>query len=160
MEYVDEKGERQTPVMLHRALFGSLERFIGILIEHYTGKLPAWLSSVQVSVLTISETFNDYAKCLSHVFDASGLRVELDDSKDKVGYKIRQHTLQKVPFMVIVGANEVEAKTVNLRLLNGKKISFDDIESALNYLKEACRPPDMLDEEHAIKSAIQALKTF
>lgn len=92
LEYVDENGLRQRPVMLHRALFGSLERFTGILIEHYTGKLPAWLSPVQVAVLTISETFGDYAGRLSNVFESSGLRVELDNSKEKVGYKIRQQT--------------------------------------------------------------------
>ncbi len=158
LEYVDEKGERQTPVMLHRALFGSLERFIGILIEHYTGKLPAWLSPVQVAVLTISETFNDYAARLGDVLEASGLRVELDDSKEKVGYKIRQQTLQKVPFMMIVGAKEVATNQVNLRLLDGKQRSFDGIESAVDYLRQACRPPDVVDQQHSIAASIQALR--
>lgn len=159
LEYVDEKGERQTPVMLHRALFGSLERFTGILIEHFTGKLPAWLSPVQVSVLTISETFNDYATGLVNVFEASGIRVESDNSKEKIGYKIRQQTLQKTPFMVIVGANEVETNRVNLRLLDGKQMSFDDIESAVDYLRQACKPPDVIDQKQSIEASIQALKT-
>jgi len=100
LEYVDENGLKQTPVMLHRALFGSLERFIGILIEHYAGKFPAWLAPVQVSVLTISEQFNEYAERVNNTLEAAGLRAELDKSKEKVGYKIRQQTLQKVPFMV------------------------------------------------------------
>ena len=158
LEYVDEKGERQTPVMLHRALFGSLERFTGILIEHYTGKLPAWLCPVQVAVLTISETFNDYAARLTDVFEATGLRVELDPSKEKIGYKIRQQTLQKVPFMVVVGANEVETQQVKLRLLDGKQIGFDDIESALDYLTQTCRPPDVIEPQHAVKTSLEALK--
>ena len=159
LEYVDDKGERQTPVMLHRALFGSLERFTGILIEHYTGKLPAWLCPVQIAVLTISETFNDYAVRLGDVFEAASLRVEVDNSNAKIGYKIREQTLQKVPFMVVVGANEVESNQVNLRLLNGKQIGFDNIESALDYLRQACRPPDIIDQQHSIQASIQALKT-
>ena len=159
LEYVDENGLKQTPVMLHRALFGSLERFTGILIEHYAGKLPAWLAPVQVAVLTISEPFGDYAQRLSNTIDASGLRVELDNSKEKVGYKIRQHTLQKVPFMVIVGANEVETGQVNLRLLNGKQISFPDIESAVDHLAQICRPPDVIDRQQAIDESINMLKT-
>ncbi len=160
LEYVDDKGERQTPVMLHRALFGSLERFTGILIEHYTGKLPAWLCPVQIAVLTISETFNHYAVRLGDVFEASSLRVEVDNSNEKIGYKIREKTLQKVPFMVVVGANEVESNQVNLRLLNGKQISFDNIESAVGYLRQACRPPDIIDQQHSIQASIQALKTL
>lgn len=159
LEYVDDKGERQTPVMLHRALFGSLERFTGILIEQYTGKLPAWLCPVQIAVLTISETFNDYASRLANVFAASSLRVELDNSNEKIGYKIRQQTLQKVPFMLIVGENEVESNCVNLRLHNGEQISFDDIESAVDYLTQACRPPDVIDQQELIQTSIQALKT-
>jgi len=158
LEYVDDKGERQTPVMLHRALFGSLERFTGILIEHYTGKLPPWLSPVQIAVLTISETFNDYAARLADVFEASSLKVELDNSNEKIGYKIRENTLQKVPFMVIIGANEVESNQVNLRLNSGEQISFDDVESAVDYLRDACRPPDVIDQQQSIQTSIQALK--
>ena len=158
LEYVDEQGQRQTPVMLHRALFGSLERFTGILIEHYSGKLPAWLSPVQVAVLTISNNFGEYATQLSNTFEVSGLRVELDNSKEKVGYKIRQQTLKKVPYMVIVGANELETGAVNLRLLNGKQKKFSDVESALDYLTECCRPPDMVDQQQAFADSLQALQ--
>jgi len=146
LEYVDENGLKQTPVMLHRALFGSLERFIGILIEHYAGKFPAWLAPVQVSVLTISEQFNEYAECLHNEFEAAGFRVEFDKSKEKVGYKIRQHTLQKVPFMVIVGANEVETGQVNLRLFNGKQMNFEDIKTAIEHLQQNCRQPDVIEK--------------
>lgn len=159
LEYVDENGARQTPVMLHRALFGSLERFTGILIEHYTGKLPGWLSPIQVAVLTISETFNDYAARLTNVLETAGLRVAIDKSKEKVGYKIRQQTLQKIPFMVIVGEKEVETHQVNLRLLDGKQMSFDDIDNALEYLTQACRAPDVSNQQQAIEASIEALKT-
>ena len=159
LEYVDENGLKQTPVMLHRALFGSLERFTGILIEHYAGKLPAWLAPVQVAVLTISEPFGDYAERLSNAIEASGLRVELDNSKEKVGYKIRHKTLQKVPAMVIVGANEVETGQVNIRLLDGEQISFPDTESAISHLTQTCRPPDMIDRQQVFETSKQDLKT-
>lgn len=158
LQYVDENGERKTPVMLHRALFGSLERFTGILIEHYTGKLPAWLSPVQVAILTISESFNEYSSALGDVFESAGLRVDLDLSKEKVGYKIRQQTLQKTPYMVIIGAKEMETKQVNLRSLDGEQQNFEDIESALAYLTETCRAPDVSDQTLAIEQTINALK--
>lgn len=157
LSYVDEHGERQTPVLLHRALFGSLERFIGILIEHYTGKLPSWLSPVQVAILTISEGFNDYAERLAHVFEAAGLRVTLDSSKEKVGYKIRQQTLKKSPYMLIVGANEVETGQVNLRRLDGSQENFENSQSAVNYLKVSCRAPDLNDPDEALNACLAAL---
>lgn len=152
LEYVDESDQRQPPVMLHRALFGSLERFTGILIEHYAGKLPAWLAPIQVTVLTISENFNDYASRLAKALQISGLRVEVDNSKEKIGYKIRQHTLNKSPFMLIVGANEVETGQVNLRLLNGDQVNLLNVESAIEYFTEACRPPDMIDQKQALEA--------
>jgi len=124
--------------------------FIGILIEHYAGKFPAWLAPVQVSVLTISEQFNEYAERVNNTFEAAGLRAALDTSKEKVGYKIRQQTLQKVPFMVIIGSNEVETGQVNLRLLNGEQVSFPNIESAIEHLKQSCRQPDVIDQPETL----------
>jgi len=150
LEYIDSDGVRQTPVMLHRALFGSLERFTGILIEHYAGKLPAWLAPTQVSVLTISENFNSYASRVTQALTLSGLRAELDDSKEKVGYKIRQQTLKKTPFMIIIGANEVDTGQVNLRLLNGEQINFSNLSSAIDHLTTTCRPPDAINQQQAI----------
>ena len=143
LEYVDENGEKQTPVMLHRALFGSLERFIGILIEHCAGKFPAWLAPEQVAILTISDRFNEHAQSMSNAFETAGLRVTFDNSKEKVGYKIRQQTLNKTPYMVIIGANEIETGEVNVRLLNGKQMNFPDSESALEYLVKKCTAPDI-----------------
>ena len=157
LEYVDENGLRQTPVMLHRALFGSLERFTGILIEHYAGKFPAWLAPVQVAVLTISETFNEYAARVTNVLEVKGLRIELDSSKEKVGYKIRQQTLKKVPFMMIIGANEVETGKVNLRLLNGEQLALSSIENAIDYLAEHCRAPDILDQQKGLNALLDTL---
>ncbi len=142
LEYVDECGEKQPPVMLHRALFGSLERFIGILIEHYAGKFPSWLAPVQVSILTISEQFGDHAQRIGKILDTAGLRVEVDLGNDKVGYKIRRHTLSKVPYMLVVGSNEVETGQVNLRFLNGDQKQFASIESATNSLLKYCLIPD------------------
>ncbi|MFT6389348.1 MAG: threonyl-tRNA synthetase [Cellvibrionaceae bacterium] len=152
LEYVDDNDQRQPPVMLHRALFGSLERFTGILIEHYEGKLPAWLAPVQVSILTISEGFNDYASRVAEALTLSNLRIELDNSKEKIAYKIRQHTLSKVPFMMIIGANEVETGQVSLRLLNGKKINLADMKAATDYLINACRAPDVVDHKQALEA--------
>ena len=158
LDYVDRDGERRAPVMLHRALFGSLERFTGILIEHYEGKFPVWLAPVQVTVLTISEKFEDYAKKINQVLDIAGLRSELDTSKEKIGYKIRQQTLKKVPYMMVIGANEAESGQVNLRSRDGEQINFDDINSALAYLHDACRPPDIVDQQQALRASVEALK--
>ena len=160
IDYVDQDGSKRAPVMLHRALFGSLERFTGILIEHYEGKFPAWLAPAQVAILTISEKFEDYAAKTNTVLEAAGLRTELDLSKEKVGYKIRQQTLKKSPFMMIIGANEAETGTVNLRTRSGEQVSFDNIESALSYLQDACRPPDMVDQKDALSLSIDRLKAI
>ena len=158
LNYVDQEGDKKAPVMLHRALFGSLERFTGILIEHYEGKLPPWLAPVQIAVLTISEKFEKSAEHVSHVLKASALRVDLDHSKEKVGYKIRQQTLKKVPYMMIIGATEAETGQVTLRLRNGDKMEFRGITNALNYLQEACRPPDLIEQNQAISASLKALK--
>jgi len=102
----------------------------------------------------------NYAKKLCEVLKVAGLRAELDSGKEKVGYKIRQQTLQKVPFMVVVGANEVDSGQVNLRLLTGEQLHFSDVESALEYLLQACRPPDVMDPNKALEKSIQVLKTI
>jgi len=159
LEYVDENGQRQAPVLLHRALFGSLERFIGILIEHYAGKLPAWLAPVQVAVVTISEQFSDYARTVKQLLEHASLRVELDISREKVGYKIRQQTLKRVPFMLIIGAEEVETGQVSLRLLNGDNLGTYSLESAVEYLIQATIAPDLRDSDLALKDAMNTLKS-
>ena len=113
--YVAEDGSKKTPVMLHRAALGSLERFIGVLIEHYAGNLPFWLAPVQVVILNISEKQADYATSVLSALKAQGVRAEIDLSNEKVGYKIRQHSMQKIPYLLVVGDSEVENQQVTVR---------------------------------------------
>jgi threonyl-tRNA synthetase len=143
LNYVDEFGQKQVPVMLHRALFGSLERFTGILIEHYAGKLPAWLSPVQISVLAISEKSYEYAQRIHLAFRRAGLRVQVDCGREKIGHKIRQHTLNKVPYMAVVGVKEIENLTVNLRHVSGESLGEFALADAVSYLVKETTPPDI-----------------
>lgn len=115
LTYVGEDGQRHRPVMIHRALYGSIERFIGILIEHYAGAFPVWLAPVQVRILPISERHAEYAIELEHRLFAEGIRVKLDDRNEKIGYKIREGQLQKTPYMLIIGDKEVEQGMVSVR---------------------------------------------
>ena len=115
LEYTGADGEKHRPIMIHRVAFGSIERFIGILIEHYAGKFPTWLAPVQVKILPVSEKFADYAKEVSDSLKAAGIRVETDDRNEKLGYKIRSTQMEKVPYMLIVGEKEVEEKAVSVR---------------------------------------------
>ena len=114
-EYIGADGEKHRPIMIHRVVFGSIERFIGILIEHYAGKFPTWLAPVQAKVLPVSDKFAEYAKKVSAELKAKGVRVEMDDRDEKLGYKIRQAQLQKVPYMLIVGEKEQHEGTVSVR---------------------------------------------
>ncbi|SDS41453.1 threonyl-tRNA synthetase [Pseudomonas asplenii] len=132
--YIGENGERQRPVMLHRALFGSLERFIGILIEHYSGALPLWLSPCQAVVLNISEGQADYARSIAQQLKAQGLRAVADLRNEKVGYKIREHSLQKVPYLLVVGEKEKAAGVVSVRRRTGEDLGTMDIEDLLQNL--------------------------
>jgi len=116
LEYVAEDGTRKQPLMVHRALFGSMERFFGVLIEHYAGAFPVWLSPVQVVVIPISEKHVEYAQKVRRQLQEAGVRVHLDDRNEKMNGKIREHTLQKVPFLLVVGEKETEAGTVNVRV--------------------------------------------
>ncbi|NBR95671.1 MAG: threonine--tRNA ligase, partial [Proteobacteria bacterium] len=121
VSYIASCGSKKRPVMLHRAILGSLERFIGILIENYAGKLPLWLSPVQVVVATISNVYDDYASTVLEQLKQANIRVESDFSAEKITYKIREHSLQKVPFIVIVGAKEQETKTITIRGLGNQE---------------------------------------
>ena len=115
LEYTGADGEKHRPIMIHRVAFGSIERFIGILIEHYAGKFPVWLSPVQVKILPVSEKFADYAEKVSDALKAAGVRVETDLRSEKLGYKIRSAQMEKVPYMLIVGEKEVEGECVSVR---------------------------------------------
>ena len=132
--YIDEDGQKITPVMLHRALFGSLERFIGILIEHYAGHLPLWLSPLQVMVTTITSDSDNYAYQVCDALKSVGLRAKTDTRNEKIGYKIREHSNTKVPIIIVVGKKEAEEKTVSVRYLGSqdtKIMKLDDIARTL-----------------------------
>jgi len=132
--YISESGERQRPVMLHRALFGSLERFIGILIEHYSGALPVWLAPLQAVVLNISEGQAEYARDVAEGLKIRGLRANADLRNEKVGYKIREHSLQKVPYLLVVGEKEKAAGQVSLRSRLGEDLGVMSLEAAFQRL--------------------------
>ena len=134
-EFVAEDNSRQTPVMLHRAILGSLERFIGILIENHAGALPLWLSPYQAVVLNISEKQADYAKKVTDELKRCGIRVHADLRNEKIPYKIREHSLQKLPYQIIVGAKEVEAKTVSIRTRSGSDLGQMTIQALIDRLK-------------------------
>jgi len=142
-EYVAEDGNRHRPVMLHRAILGSLERWIGILIEQYSGRMPVWLSPVQVVVASITDSSNDYAKQVYEAAQAAGLRVELDTRNEKIGYKIREHSTAKVPFILAVGGREAEARTVAIRQLGSDGQQVQDLDEAVSMLRDAAIPPDL-----------------
>jgi threonyl-tRNA synthetase len=120
LEYIDSDGQPKRPVMVHRAIFGSFERFVGILTEHYAGAFPTWLAPVQARVIPISEKFGDYARTVHEKLRAARVRAELDDRNEKLGYRIREAQVQKVPYMLVVGAREAEQGTVSLRRRSGE----------------------------------------
>ncbi len=134
--YVAEDNQKKTPVMLHRAILGTLERFIGILLEHYAGKLPVWLSPVQVVVLNISEKQQKYAEKIYQSLYNYGLRVESDFRNEKIGFKIRQHTLQKVPFLLIIGDQELENNQVSVRRQNGEDLGSIQLDEFIEKIQE------------------------
>ena len=114
-EYIGADGEKHRPIMIHRVAFGSIERFIGILIEHFAGAFPTWLSPVQVKVLPISDKYMEYGEKVKAALEAANIRTEIDTRAEKIGYKIREARLQKIPYMLVVGAKEEEENTVSVR---------------------------------------------
>jgi threonyl-tRNA synthetase len=140
-EYVGEDGARHRPVMLHRAIFGSMERFIGILIEHYAGRLPGWLAPVQVVVATITNEADSYAEEVALALRAAGLRAETDLRNEKINYKVREHSLAKVPVLAVVGKRESTERTVALRTLGVEKQEFLPLDSAIRQLHANMAPP-------------------
>ncbi len=137
--YRDSDGKDRRPIMIHRALMGSFERFFGILIEHYTGAFPLWLAPVQVEILTISERHSDYALTLSRKLKSEGIRTELNIENEKMGYKIRNATLRKVPYMVIIGDKEVSEQKVTVRKRNAENIGPFTIEEFIGIIKDKIR---------------------
>lgn len=144
-EYVAEDGSRQRPVMLHRAILGSYERFIGILIENFGGAFPLWLAPVQVVVATITSDANDYAETVAKRLRAAGLRVEVDGRNEKINYKVREHSLGKIPVIAVVGRNEAAEGTVALRRLGSDGQEILSLEDAMTALSVEARAPDQRD---------------
>ncbi|MDU6743732.1 threonine--tRNA ligase [Peptoniphilus harei] len=136
LTYVDENGERQRPVMLHRALLGSVERFMGILIEHFAGKFPLWLSPVQVEIIPVSDKFKDYAQSIADKLHAEGLRVHLDGRTEKVGYKIREAQVKKINYMLVIGEKEETSGKLSVRKRSGEEVQDVDVDEFIASLKE------------------------
>ena len=142
ISYINEQGERERPVMLHRALFGSLERFTGILIEHYSGLFPLWLAPQQAVVLNISEGQADYAQSVLKALIRAGLRAAIDVRNEKIGYKIREYTLQKMPYLLVVGDKEKAEGRVALRSWAGEDLGSLPLADVIARLKDEARMPD------------------
>ena len=141
--YVGEDGAKHRPVMLHRAIFGAYERFIGILIEEYAGRFPTWLTPVQAVVATIVSDADDYANAVTEKLAAAGIRVESDLRNEKINYKVREHSLQKVPHLLVVGKREAEEGKVAIRTLGSEGQRIMTLEEAIAMLKEEATPPDL-----------------
>ena len=135
LSYIDSDGEKKSPIMIHRALFGSFERFIGILTEHFAGAFPTWLSPVQATIIPITDKQLEYAKNIQEKLIENGIRVELDERQEKVGYKIREAQMQKVPYMLIIGDKEIEANTIGVRARKEGDIGQMQIEDFLTRIK-------------------------
>ena len=141
--YVGEDGQRHRPIMLHRAILGSFERFIGILIEHHAGRFPLWLAPVQAVVATIVSDADQYALALAARLREAGLRVETDLRNEKINYKVREHSLAHVPYLLVVGRREAEEGTVALRPLGGGEQQVLAADTVIQTLKAGATPPDL-----------------
>jgi threonyl-tRNA synthetase len=141
--YIGPDGEKTLPVMIHRAMFGSLERFTGILIEHYAGHLPLWLAPIQAVVATIVSEADPYAEEVLAALQAAGLRAEADLRNEKINYKVREHSLAKVPVLLVVGKREAEERTVSVRRLGSQEQQVLPLDAAVGMLSAETMPPDL-----------------
>lgn len=136
LDYVAEDGSRKEPIMIHRVVYGSIDRFIGIITEHYAAAFPTWLSPIQAKVISVSEKSAEYAKFVADKFDSAKIRVEIDNSDERIGYKIRKAQLEKVPYMIILGENEANSGKVSIRKRNGEEIKDLSFEDALSMIRK------------------------
>jgi threonyl-tRNA synthetase len=141
--YIDADGSKKAPVMVHRAICGSMERFIGILIEHFAGNFPLWLSPIQIVVTTITSDGDEYAKVVAAAARRAGLRVEIDLRNEKINYKVREHSLMKIPVMLVVGKKEAESESVSIRRFGSENQTVMKLTDALASLLEEATPPDV-----------------
>ena len=146
--YVDVDGNKKHPVMLHRAILGSFERWIGILIEQYSGRMPLWLSPTQVMVCSIVDSTNDYIYEIKNKLDKYGIRCEIDLRNEKIGYKIREHSNQAIPIIVVIGKQEQENKSVAVRYLGSKKQEVLSLKEFLENIANKCMPPDLINDKN------------
>jgi threonyl-tRNA synthetase len=151
--YIDAEGQRRTPVMIHRAIFGSLERFVGIILENYAGHLPLWLAPVQATVCTIVSDADGYAKEVQRELQEAGLRAEVDLRNEKITYKVREHSLAKVPVLLVVGKREAEERTVSIRRLGSQQSRVMPLSEAVRMLVEEATPPDLVKSEARVTEA-------
>jgi threonyl-tRNA synthetase len=135
-QFVAEDGSRQVPVMLHRAILGSFERFIGILIEQHEGAFPSWLAPNQVSILNITDRQADYAEKVAKSLKKQGFRVDTDLRNEKIGFKIREHTIQRVPYLLVLGDKEADSETVAVRNRSGEDLGTMTIDAFISLLHE------------------------
>jgi threonyl-tRNA synthetase len=142
-EYVGADGQRHRPAMLHRAVLGSLERFVGVLIEHYAGKFPLWLAPIQVVVATITSDADAYAHEVQAVLKKAGLRADLDTRNEKINLKVREHSLAKVPVLIVLGKREGESRTVSIRRLGDDGQQAMTLDEAVSSLRTEACPPDL-----------------
>jgi len=136
MSYIGDDGQEHTPIMLHRTLLGSMERFVGTLIEHYAGAFPVWLSPLQVRIIPITDNQLEYAKNLEQILKENDIRVEIDDKSETMQNKIRNATTEKVPYMIIVGGREAEQKTISVRQRDGQDLGIMSLETFVDQLKD------------------------
>jgi threonyl-tRNA synthetase len=141
--YIDADGSKKTPVMVHRAICGSLERFTGILLEHFAGHLPLWLSPVQAVVATITQDGDDYARDVLAAVRKAGLRANLDVRNEKINYKVREHSLAKIPALLVVGKKEAAERLVSIRRLGSEGQTVMPLDEAIKMLVAEATPPDV-----------------
>ncbi len=141
LEYVGQDGERHRPVMVHRAILGSLERFIGVLTEHYAGAFPTWLAPVQARILTVTDAQNDFAEEACALLKSKGIRAETDTRNEKLGFKVREAQLAKIPYILVIGDKELEARSVNVRLRTGENLGVKSLEELSDIIAEDCAEP-------------------
>ncbi|MEL0270846.1 MAG: threonine--tRNA ligase, partial [Gammaproteobacteria bacterium] len=134
--YVDEEGNKRTPVMLHRAIVGSLERFVGILIEHYEGAFPSWLAPIQGIILNISEKHLEYVKRVEKDLKDKGLRIISDLRNEKIGFKIREHSMQRYPFILVVGDREMESDQISVRRRGGEDVGSMSVDAFIELINK------------------------
>ena len=140
LNYIDKDGSKKRPVMLHRVIYGSIERFIGILIEHYAGAFPLWLSPVQVNVIGVNNEYHlNYAKEVYQLLKDSNIRVKLDDREEKLGYKIRESQTKKIPLTLVLGDKERDSKTVSIRLFGSQETIDMSLDEYVSKVKETIK---------------------